>query len=82
MMQDINNEYHEISKHIGKIPESLERVRVGNVIFVNNSKCVVTKVEKNTFKAKSLITNREAYFSKNSGFAMLNYKFRATIFEN
>ncbi len=78
-MKCINREYSEILKTINKIPRSLNSVKVGNTVFVNKSRCIVTEVEKNRFKAMSLETKRETYFSKSSGYAMLNFKFRATV---
>ncbi len=82
VMQGINNEYCEISREFGRIPENLHHVRKGNIVFVNNTRSVVTEVDKTRFKARSCETNRELYFSKSSGYAMLNFRFRATVFPN
>jgi hypothetical protein len=54
-------------------------VVTGHIIKVNNTRCVVTEVYKNYFRARSLTTNREAFFSKTTGYAMLNFKFRAEV---
>ena len=81
-MQMINREYNYLLKEFYRIPDSLKNVKVGNLVFVNNSRCVVTRVETDRFKAKSIVTKREAYFSKETGFAMLNYNFRASINNN
>lgn len=81
-MQQINKEYAQVANCIGKTPEKLSDVKVGNIVFVNKSKCVVTVVEENRFKARSLTTGREAYFSKSTGFAMCNFKFKADICSN
>jgi hypothetical protein len=40
---------------------------------------VVIEVNADYFKARSLKTNREAYFSKATGYAMLNFKYQAKI---
>ena len=82
MMQMINNEYHILCNQLHKIPKSLSSVKVGNMVYVNNSKCIVTEVDEDKFKAKSLKTQRETYFSKSTGYAMLNFKFRASICPN
>ena len=81
-MQRINKEYSYLSREFYKIPRCLNEVKVGNLIFVNNTKCIVTEVNEKYFKAKSIESLREAYFSKSSGFAMLNYKFKASISKN
>lgn len=82
IMQEINNEYARLSDNIGKTPENLTEVKVGNIIYVNKTRCIVTQVEKDRFKARSLNTGREAYFSKTTGYAMLNLKLRADIYSN
>jgi tRNA 2-selenouridine synthase SelU len=48
-------------------------------VIVNNSKNVVTEISMDYFKAKSLDTKREAYFSKNTGYALLNFNFRERV---
>ncbi len=79
VMQMINREYYNCLERIGKIPSSLYEVEIGNTVFVNNTACIVTSVEQEIFSARSLSTNREAFFSKATGYAMLNYKYRATV---
>lgn len=82
IMQHINREYAELASTLGHVPKSLLEVKVGNVIFVNNTQCIVTEVDKGMFKARSMETGRESYFSKTTGFAMLNFKFKATVCQN
>jgi hypothetical protein len=60
-------------------PKQLDEVKVGCTVFVNNTRCIVTKVEETCFKARSLNTFRETYFSKSTGFALLNFKFKAAV---
>lgn len=79
IMQMINREYYHCLECIGKIPESLRKVEIGNTVYVNNSVCVVTAVEEEVFRARSLATKRETYFSKSTGYAMLNFKYKASI---
>ena len=79
MMKTINYQYARKMKQLSYIPNSLSEVRVGCKVFVNGSPCIVTKVEKDSFKARSLKTEREAFFSKDTGYAMLNYKFKAQV---
>jgi hypothetical protein len=78
-MKEINEEYNALSKEFFKKAVSLKDVKAGNLIYVNNTECIVTEVDKNVFKAKSLLTQRETYFSKTTGYAMLNYRFKASV---
>jgi hypothetical protein len=79
IMKKINYEYARRIKKLETKPASLKEVVVGHIIMVNNVRSIVTEVYSDYFKARSLETNREAYFSKTSGFAMLNFKFKAEI---
>lgn len=78
-MKRLNYEYSKRMKLMEEKPASLEEVKVGNVVLVNESKCIVTEVNDEFFKAKSFATQREAYFSKSTGFAMLSFRFQARI---
>ncbi len=82
IMKMINYQYARYLKAFKYKPKSLQDVKVGCTVFVNESKCIVTKVENNCFKARSLKTFRETFFSKETGFALLNFKFRATLSES
>lgn len=79
IMKIINYQYARYLKVFQYKPQSLDDVRVGCTVFVNKTKCIVTKVEENCFKARSLKTFREAFFSKSTGFALLNFNFKAEI---
>lgn len=79
MMKQLNYEYARYYKILTNPPKNLAEVRVGHIITVNDSRSVVTEVGRDYFKARSLITKREAYFSKSTGYAMLNFKLKATI---
>ena len=79
LMKVINYQYAQRLNTLKYQPKDLYDVKVGCRVFVNNSPCVVTEVDESSFKAKSLETHREAYFSKETGYAMLNYKFRAKV---
>jgi hypothetical protein len=79
IMKMLNYEYARYLKAFQYKPMRLGDVKVGCTVFVNNTRCIVTKVEENCFKARSLKTFRETYFSKTTGFALLNFKFKATI---
>lgn len=81
VMQKINEEYMFLNKSLNKIPDMLTEVCVGNRIFVNESTCIVTEVDGNLFKAKALISKREAYFDKESGFGLFNFKIRAHVIQ-
>lgn len=79
IMKMINYEYARYLKAFKYKPKHLNEVKVGCTVFVNNSRCIVTKVEETCFKARSLNTFRETYFSKSTGYALLNFKFKASI---
>lgn len=81
IMKMINYEYARYLKVFQYKPLSLKDVKVGCTVYVNNSKCIVTKVEQNCFKARSLKTFRETFFSKETGYALLNFKFKAVVTE-
>ena len=78
-IKKINYEYARRLKMLKFKPRSLNEVAIGHIVRVNNSRAVVTEVHNDCFKARSLKTNREAYFSKSTGYAMLNFNFKAEI---
>ncbi len=79
IMKMINYQYARYQRAFSYKPKSLKEVKPGCFIMVNDSKCIVTKVEANRFKARSLKTFRETYFSKDTGFAFLNFKYKANV---
>jgi hypothetical protein len=79
IMKAINYEYARYQKAFQYKPKNLDEVKVGCTVFVNNTRSIVTKVEDTCFKARSLKTFRETYFSKTTGYALLNFKFKATL---
>jgi hypothetical protein len=79
IMKNINYEYSRNLKRFDNKPKSLNEILVGHIIIVNESKCIVTEVRENYFKARSITTKREAYFSKTTGYALLNFRFKARI---
>ncbi len=78
-MKALNYEYARRLRKLSAPLTSLNEVCVGHVVKVNNTESVVTEVYRDYFKARSRATGREAYFSKSTGFAMLNFRFRATL---
>jgi hypothetical protein len=78
-MKKINYEYSRRLKKLAYKPKNLTEIAVGHIVKVNNSRSVVTEVGKDYFKARSLKTGREAYFSKSTGYAMLNFNFKAEL---
>jgi len=76
-MQAINEEYNMLKHTFGIFPEDLRKIKVGNFIYVNKSTCIVTKVEKKLFVAKSFSTNRVAMFDKQTGYGIFNFKIKA-----
>lgn len=81
-MQKINEEYSILSEGFNTKPTSLRELKIGHTIYVNNSECVVTEVDRKLFKAKSLRTKREAYFDKSTGYGLFNFKIKANIYCN
>ena len=82
IMQKINEEYSILQDGFNTKPNSLRELKIGHTIYVNNSECVVTDVDRKLFKAKSLATKREAYFDKSTGYGLFNFKIRANIYCN
>jgi len=78
-MKAINQEYNILKHTFGKFPSNLKNVQVGNFVYVNQSLCVVTKVEDKLFHAKSFMTNRTAMFAKDTGYGLFNFKIRAYV---
>jgi hypothetical protein len=79
IMKQLNYEYAYRLRKLGKKPRYLSDMDTGHIVLVNNSRCVVTEVFGEYFKARSIETSREAYFSKSTGYAMLNFNFKAKI---
>jgi hypothetical protein len=80
IMKMINYQYARYQKAFNYKPQQLKDVKVGCTVYVNNSRCIVTKVESTCFRARSLKTFREAFFSKETGYAVLNFKFKASVY--
>lgn len=78
-MKAINQEYNMLKNTFGIFPGDLRKVRVGNFVFVNKSVCIVFKVEKKLFYAKSFATGRVAMFDKTTGYGVFNFKIRAHV---
>ncbi|MBI9053522.1 MAG: J domain-containing protein [Bacteroidales bacterium] len=78
-MQAINEEYNMLKNTFGIFPTDLRNVKVGNFVFVNNSICIVFKVESKLFYAKSFNTGRVAIFAKNTGYGLFDFKIKAYV---
>lgn len=78
-MQEINEEYNMLKNTFGVFPRNLRHVKVGNFVYVNNSICIVFKVEKKLFYAKSFTSGRVAMFDKETGYGLFNFKIRAHV---
>ena len=81
IMQQLNHEYSLMKNTFGIVPEKLEKAQIGNFIFVSKSTCMVTNIEGNLIKAKSLITKREAFFDKKTGYGLFNFNLKAHVNE-
>jgi hypothetical protein len=78
-MKEINQEYNILKHTFGVFPSDLRKVRVGNFVFVNKSVCIIFKVEKKLFYAKSFVTGRVAMFDKTTGYGLFNFKIKAHV---
>jgi hypothetical protein len=78
-MQAINEEYNMLKNTFGVFPKNLKIVEVGNFVYVNKSLCIVFKVEKRLFYAKSFTTGRISMFAKDTGYGLFNFKIRAHV---
>ena len=78
-MQAINEEYNKLKNTFGVFPKDLRQVKVGNFVYVNKSICIVFKVERKLFYAKSFNTGRVAMFDKETGYGLFNFKIRAYV---
>ena len=80
LMQRINEEYSIWQSGLDCIPDALENVQVGNTVYINGTKSIVTFVDEKSFKAKSTITKREALFDKKTGLGVFMLSFRASTY--
>lgn len=80
IMQKINEEYNQLKRGFYKSPLNLQQVALGNIVYVNQSKCIVTHVSGEFFRAKSTRTQREATFSKKTGMCITTPKFKARVY--
>lgn len=78
-MQAINEEYNKLKNTFGVFPKDLRQVQVGNFVYVNKSICIVFKVERKLFYAKSFTTGKVAMFDKQTGYGLFNFKIRAHV---
>jgi hypothetical protein len=79
IMKKINYEYARNLRLFESKPKSLQELKVGQSVIVNDSRSIVIEVSKDYFKARSIISKREAYFSKTTGFALLNFHLKARV---
>ena len=77
-MKRINLDFQRFKSIIAGSSASFINLNVGDLVLINESNSVVTKVNSHTFQAKSLYTKREAVFCKSTGRCISNPKFRAT----
>ena len=79
IMAKINLEYNRFKKSMEETMDSSQLLAPGDFVMINGSKSTVLSVSKNTFIARSKITNRQAVFSLKTGICTSNSKFRAEI---
>lgn len=79
VVQHIIDEYNTIKDQFYKTPQTLFDVKVGNRVYVNGTKSIVTWVDQSFFRARSTVSGREALFSKKTGLCLSNKKFKAVV---
>jgi len=79
IMKRINIEYDKIKRECQKIEALFKNIEIGDIIVVNKSHSIIIAVSKNTFTAKSKVTQRHALFSRSTGVCINNPKFKASI---
>ena len=79
VMKKINIEFEQIKKQINSQNQTFGKLAVGDVVVVNGSDSHVISVNSSTFTARSIVTQRQAIFSKSTGICINNKKFKAYI---
>jgi len=85
-MRELNVEYNYL-KHLFAGKEATEQqkkdafinISVGDTVFVNGTECVVVDVFKETFIAQAKGRIKLAIFDKNTGYAVNNQKYKASL---
>ena len=76
-MQKINSEYNVIRKKFKNRPKPLKDIKVDDVVFVNNTICVVTSITESSFLVKAKHKERTAWICKKTGLCKTEEKFKA-----
>lgn len=79
VMTKINIEFDKIKKQFAEKISTFDNIIPGDIIVINRSVSRIVTVTKNTFTAKSEVTQRYAVFSKKTGVCINNPKFKASI---
>ncbi len=79
VMREINREYEIVKKRLRKQREGLQRLKPGDVVWVNGTECEVTAVFEKTFIAKAKGRFRLAVFDKKTGYSVYDKKYKATL---
>ncbi len=78
IMKRINIDFERFKMQFETTSGKFVNIRTGDFVMVNNSLCIVIRVSKDTFTARSNYTNRQATFSSISGICLSNSKFQAS----
>lgn len=79
VMARINMEYEIVMKSFQSTKHTQLQVEAGDTVVINGSHSLVVSVSKNTFIARSKITNRQAVFNIKTGICISNPKFKAEL---
>ena len=79
VMTKINIEYKGLKRSLETSEVNKLQLNPGDYVKINGSKSLVISVSRNTFIARSNITNRQAVFNLKTGICLSNPKFKAEI---
>jgi len=80
MFIKLNSEYKELFRHFELIAKGLENVRVGDIVFVNGTECMVNFVGNDIFIAQAVGRLRKDVFYKSTGIGKYNSQFKASTY--
>ncbi len=79
VMREINQEYELVKKRLRKYRKGLGALKIGDMVLVNGTECVVTAVFEKTFIAKAKGRHRLAVFEKETGCSVYDKKYKARL---
>lgn len=79
VMKQINAEYQEAKMRIETRTQLLSELVVGDIVFVNDTKCFIKSCNEDTFTAKAIDRKKSAVFSRETGVCIHNPGYIAYI---